>query len=123
MDSSNGSRRRRSGGWLWRVILIACLVSAGSGAAWARSPTEGVAELGVRNLAASTVEIGGRTYRVNDRSVMVDVEGGRLTLRTLPVPDHDAAPNLRPVVTGRYSAVEVAGGLTLVRLELVEAPR
>ncbi len=123
MDLSNrGSWSRRSAKRLGRVVLVALMIGACSAAAWAGGPTEGVDELGVRNLVAKTVEIGAHTYRVTGRTIMLDEEGNTLTLAQLPVPNHDSAPNLRPVVTGRFSATEVAGNLTLIRLELVETP-
>jgi len=83
---------------------------------------KGFGELDVKDLAASTVVIGSRTYVVTDRSVIRDPKGVRMGLAELPIPHAHEDVNLRPLVTGRFDAQEVRGRLVLLSLDLVDAP-
>jgi hypothetical protein len=78
-----------------------------------------VGELIEKSPSASTITIGRRVYRVNDRTALRGYDGQRITLADVPVPLEGASDGLRPVVEARYEAVESRHGLVLVSLELV----
>ncbi len=85
-----------------------------AGAVRADSASEGIGTVTAKDLVARTIAIDSRVFRVNERTIIVDLGGRRIGLAQV------AASG--PLVY-EYEAVETGGGLVLMRLQASEMPR
>ncbi len=108
--------RKRAG--ILAIVGVALLVW-GSGAIADDSLT-GVAAVRGKNTRTRTVQLGERTFRLNDHSVIRDADGARIRLADLDVPDlgRGGSDLMLGAFIGRYDAVRHGQRLILITLDI-----
>ncbi len=104
------------------LALLAASILVTAGVAWAEETDKRVGTLVEKDLRAGTISIEGKVYQVNDRTVIRDLEGVRITLAQIPVPEAGAKSGAVELVVGEYDAVEDRGKRVLISLDLSEPP-
>jgi hypothetical protein len=105
------------------LALLTASILVTAGVALAGGTVKGIGTLVEKDLRAGTISIEGHVYQVNDRTVIRDLEGARITLAQVPVPEAGAKPGAVELVVGKFDAVAARGKLVLVSLDLSEPPR
>ncbi|MGH0037786.1 MAG: hypothetical protein ACQGVK_22380 [Myxococcota bacterium] len=104
------------------LLALALFIIGAAGVSFAEGRLSGEGEAHAKNLKRRTVTIAGSVYHVGERTVLKDIEGNRVNLRRLRVPEAGESEGLRELAWAAYEATEVRGKLVLQRLELQEPP-
>ncbi len=79
-------------------------------------------EASAKDPTTKTVVIGGERYRVNDKTVILDLKGHKLSIARLPLPREGSRDDDDPFFV-EFESVETRSGPTLVSVQIVETPR
>ncbi len=104
------------------LALLTASILATAGVAVAGGTVKGMGTVVEKDLRAGTISIEGKVYQVSDRTVIRDLEGARISLAQVPVPEAGADGGAVALVAGEFDAVEVRGKRVLVSLDLSAPP-
>ena len=79
-------------------------------------------EASAKDPATKTVIIGGERYQVNDKTVIRDLKGHKLSFAGLPLPREGGRDQDDPVFV-EFESVDTRDGPALISVQIVERPK